>query len=258
VKPRSPTKLSDLLQDVEAVFFDLFDTLVEFDPERLPQLEIHGRTIASTIPVLLEEVNAVRPSVTAEALHEAFHAVSSEMEMEKLESHIEIPARKRFRRILDRLDPSVARKHPRLARQLAVLHMQTVTMAVHPARQVDRVIRTVVASGRTIVLVSNLDHAPAARWVLERYGLARLFEKRVVSESVGVRKPHERIFREALTHAGVTPDRALHIGDDPVADIWGAGRLGIRTVWINRTDSPYPKDEYPPACTVARLADLMR
>jgi hypothetical protein len=43
-----------------------------------------------------------------------------------------------------------------------------------------------------------------------------------------VDKPHERIFATALARAGVTPQEALHVGDDPAADWEGAARAGMQ------------------------------
>jgi HAD superfamily hydrolase (TIGR01509 family) len=43
----------------------------------------------------------------------------------------------------------------------------------------------------------------------------------------GVSKPDAEIFRRALRQADVRPDQALHIGDQPIADIKGAQDVGM-------------------------------
>lgn len=83
--------------------------------------------------------------------------------------------------------------------------------------------------------------------------LAGHFDSVTVSARVGFQKPNEGIFRHALNSLGVTPDRALHIGDSYRADIVGARRLGIEAVLIDRggTDLARVRDKHQdPALTV--------
>jgi putative hydrolase of the HAD superfamily len=48
------------------------------------------------------------------------------------------------------------------------------------------------------------------------------------SDEVGVRKPDAEIFHATLSRAGVPPDEAVHIGDNPDADVAGALAIGMR------------------------------
>ena len=57
--------------------------------------------------------------------------------------------------------------------------------------------------------------------------------------------------------AGLAPDQALHVGDDPLADVEGARRAGIEAVWVNRREEPWPDGLEPPARTVRSLAELV-
>ena len=62
----------------------------------------------------------------------------------------------------------------------------------------------------------------------------------------------------ALEPFDVAPEAALHVGDLAQADVWGAGRLGFRTVWIDRAQKGWPDSlEGRPTLTVTRLADLL-
>jgi putative hydrolase of the HAD superfamily len=56
----------------------------------------------------------------------------------------------------------------------------------------------------------------------------------VVSESVDARKPDPAIFHAAAARIGVAPARILVVGDHPEADIAGAARAGMQTVWLRR------------------------
>lgn len=96
-----------------------------------------------------------------------------------------------------------------------------------------------LAGGFRLGVVSN------AQWLftrpeLEQLGIASFFDPVVISSEVGVRKPGAEIFERAMTAAGAAPAAALHVGDDPHADVGGAAALGIHTCLVGpaaaRTD----------------------
>jgi putative hydrolase of the HAD superfamily len=60
----------------------------------------------------------------------------------------------------------------------------------------------------------------------------------VVSGDLGVVKPHAAPFRRALEELGCRAEDAVHVGDNWLADIQGAKRLGIGAVWMRRWDAP--------------------
>jgi len=49
---------------------------------------------------------------------------------------------------------------------------------------------------------------------------------------VGWRKPHTRIFEEALRKLEATAAETVYVGDSPLEDIKGAKTLGLKTVFI--------------------------
>lgn len=87
-------------------------------------------------------------------------------------------------------------------------------------------------------------------------GLARFFEHAVAARDAGVLKPDPRIFALLLQRAGVAAERALHVGDDVVADVEGARCAGITPVWVNRAGADWPAAASPQPLTVRSLAEL--
>lgn len=87
-------------------------------------------------------------------------------------------------------------------------------------------------------------------------GLARFFEQALAARDAGVLKPDPRIFGLLLERAGLASERALHVGDDAVADVEGALRAGITPVWLNRRGAAWPDALPPPLHTVRSLAEL--
>ena len=69
-----------------------------------------------------------------------------------------------------------------------------------------------------------------------KFGIADFFEHIVISEEVGWRKPHRKIFEFALARLGEDPSDAIFIGDNPEADIMGPSDCGIDSVWVKRKE----------------------
>ena len=90
-----------------------------------------------------------------------------------------------------------------------------------------------------LALISNFDHPPHVRRVLEETGIAVLFQSTVISADVGVKKPDPRIFSPALTQPGLKPADVLYVGDAP-EDVRGAAAAGMVPVKIQRHDDREP------------------
>ena len=89
-------------------------------------------------------------------------------------------------------------------------------------------------AGAVLGLITNADGA--VRDGLAKLGIARYLEVIMTPSRGGAMKPDRRIFEAALVEAGVDAAHAWHVGDDPVGDIQGATKAGLRTVLI-RGDS---------------------
>ncbi|MFQ5838464.1 MAG: HAD family hydrolase [Thermoplasmata archaeon] len=66
------------------------------------------------------------------------------------------------------------------------------------------------------------------------------------SEEVGLAKPHEAIFRRALSKAGCEPHEAVHVGDSPEKDAAGAEGIGMTAVLIDASEEPGRADYVVP------------
>lgn len=87
-------------------------------------------------------------------------------------------------------------------------------------------------------LVSNYPDGRAIRESLVPAGLADCFDTVVVSGDVGRVKPHPLPFTVALERLGATADTAIHVGDNWLADIQGAKRLGMQAVHCLQYQTP--------------------
>ncbi len=62
----------------------------------------------------------------------------------------------------------------------------------------------------------------------------RYFDVITLSYEHGYAKPHPSIFLTTLDMLGTSAKNCLHVGDDPVADIQGAKKVGMKTAFIKR------------------------
>ena len=70
-----------------------------------------------------------------------------------------------------------------------------------------------------------------------------LFDATVFSCSVGLRKPDPRIYELACEQLGVEPAEAIFVGDGANDELAGAQRLGMQAVLIHRAGEDPPWDE---------------
>lgn len=63
-------------------------------------------------------------------------------------------------------------------------------------------------------------------------GINQFFNTVLVSDENGWRKPHKRIFQDALRKLQVKAEEAVFIGDSPLEDIKGAQAAGMKTVFV--------------------------
>lgn len=84
--------------------------------------------------------------------------------------------------------------------------------------------------GYTNIVLSN--NYPELKEVMEQLGIARYFDGFVISGQVGFEKPNPGIFEIALS--GKDPKECCMIGDNPEADIKGAGAFGLKTILVHR------------------------
>ena len=109
-------------------------------------------------------------------------------------------------------------------------------------------------------LLSNYPCGQSIRDALDKTGLTEMFEAIVVSGEVGYAKPHPTPFETLLGQLGRSPSECVHIGDNWLADIQGAKRLGMGAI-LTTQYVPYESFEphegdHPPDVSIEHLDEL--
>ncbi len=238
-----------------AILFDLFDTLVRFDRQRLPEVVVGGRVVRSTAGAVHAVLRTWAPAVTLEALYEALLESWREAERRRAVDHREVAATERFAYLFRCLALDPAACPAPLMQAMIEAHRRGIAAAAElPAPHAA----LLAELGRRyrLAVVSNFDYAPTARGILEAAGVAGLFETVVVSDEVGWRKPAAPIFRETLARLALAPEDALFVGDRADIDVLGAQRLGMPVAWLNPEGVPLPPGVAPPDFEIRELGDL--
>ncbi|HVC43900.1 MAG TPA: HAD family hydrolase [Candidatus Binataceae bacterium] len=240
----------------KALVFDLFDTIVKWEPERLPVMELGGRPTHTTLPWVFPPLAArLGADFDRDRFIQVYGAVVEEIFVEREREGTEITCTERFARTLERLAAGPADERLAFAEELTRVHMdgvRAVTWA--PADRVAAVRR--LAPHYRLGLLSNFDDAQCGRDVLSDTGVADLFETVIISAEVGLRKPNPLIYHQMLERLRLAPHEVLFIGDTPREDVDGPHRVGMHTVWISKGAAGVPEGIPEPHYVIRDLADL--
>lgn len=122
--------------------------------------------------------------------------------------------------------------------------MQAMAKVCKPFAGVVSLLDSLQHHAKLGIITNGFTELQAVR--LEYNGLSEHFELVVVSEEVGVAKPHLDIFNHALELMNNPPaNKVLMIGDNLNSDIIGGINAGMDTCWLNHKNSPEQKGIRP-------------
>jgi putative hydrolase of the HAD superfamily len=216
-------------EPLAAVTFDFWETLVQDPPENLGRAS--ARRVQS-LGVLLAGAGCDHSRASVEDAHERCWTLMTErFWTDAREPSIQDQVRLFF----DCLESGLCERLDAATFAQAVDAYATPALEYPPVPMPGALdaLRVLAARGIRLGIVSNTGRTPGVvlRRILERHDMLRYFDATAIaySDEVGFRKPDTRIFQRALEALGVPPARALHIGDNPDADVLGARGLGMRT-----------------------------
>lgn len=239
----------------KAVLFDLFDTLVLFDRNRLPELHVNSKVVHTTAGQLFPILAPHAPGVDLARFYDALIASWQEAEQIRSSTFREVSAQERFGFLFSHLGLCAGAVPSEVVQALLEAHKRELSKAAEfpPSHRalLDR-----LAPRFKLGIVSNFDYTPTAHGILEREGIARFFRAVVISADVGWRKPEPVIFEVALSRLEVSPQEVLFVGDRADVDVLGANRAGLAAVWLNCDGAPLPDGIPAPEYEIRELGTL--
>jgi putative hydrolase of the HAD superfamily len=192
-----------------AVIFDLWDTLVDFDPVagRAFQDQVAARLgrDPDDFAALWFEGRAQRESGT---LHDYLLEIGAPED---------------------------------LVEELVTLRRDSTRNLLVPRRGALETLVELRAQGRRVGLITVCSEDVPDVW--NETPFADLFDATVFSCSVGLRKPDPRIYRLAFEKLGVEPEETIFVGDGANDELAGAQRVGMQAVLIHRAGEEPAWDE---------------
>lgn len=91
---------------------------------------------------------------------------------------------------------------------------------------------------------------------LDFSGLRPFFDVIVTPDGVGEKKPHPKIFHEALSAAACAPEHALYIGDSYPEDMIGGSAVGMQVIYFNPKGKENPEG-FPEVRDLMELAGMI-
>ena len=239
-----------------AIVLDLFDTLVDWDPNGLPIMTWKGREMHTTLPWLLPKVaEALGEKYDADALMTAWVTVYEEVNTERERDGIEITCFERLERTLQRIGLDNKIQLQQLAEELRRIHMRGVrSVTSAPSNRKDAVRR--LAKRYRLGLLSNFDDSQTGWEIMADTGVKDKFEAIIISADVKLRKPNPKIFAKMLAMLNLEARDVLFVGDTPHHDVGGAKAVGMAAAWISRHALPIPEGVAQPDYIIRDLAEL--
>ncbi|BBP02714.1 HAD family hydrolase [Sulfuriferula plumbiphila] len=176
------------------------------------------------------------------------------------ERHPEFDAIGIFREIITRYSTDFTRGLPakkiaRLPRLLAETHRAASRLRLQLYPGVEDTIRqlhtkyhlAIISDGQTACAVPELNAV----------GLSGYFDPIIISGDFGYRKPDERLFTAALTCMKMEPSEVVFVGNDMYRDVYGAQRLGMKTVFFKSNQGTQEKEGVKPDYIIYNFPELL-
>ena len=241
---------------IQGVIFDLGHTLMGLDGTWSEMFEHGAQDLAR---FLVEH----EPGIDAEAMTRTWLDRRGESFARARETGCEVTAEDSMRWSLDRFgisDPDPVLLFGAIDAFFAYeeAHWFAYTEAIP-------VLRTLSNRGLRLGMISNATHDPLIQRLVDSLGFRPWLDPALSSASTGIRKPDPAAFTPILEAWTLSPSSVVMVGDTLDADILGAQRAGMPSVWIrsrgdarqegneNRTDA---QALAMPDATIERLDEL--
>ena len=228
---------------IKAVFFDLYHTLIHYDP---PREGVLAQGLAR------RGIN-VSPAALRRAIIAGDEYFYRENARKGLSQRTETETREMWARYqaVVLTEAGIAPEPALVAGLLA--DMQRVSFERVLFADVVPAFDDLSGRGLILGLVSNVDKD--IKPLLENLGIGRYLGVVLTSKDAGATKPEPRIFHEAVKRAGVSAADSLYIGDQYEIDVLGARGAGLKALLLDREDY---SQEVPAAEKIKSLGELTR
>ena len=109
-------------------------------------------------------------------------------------------------------------------------------------------------AGYRLGLLSNAGDEANVQRLIDKVGIRTYFDPIRISAALGIRKPDPRPFIQISEYWGLPPGEIVMVGDLLEADILGAQRAGMHTIWLSEVAPP--EEGIQPDYTAKALSEV--
>ncbi len=225
---------------VQAIFFDIGDTLVFDDPPLRERLATTVRLVG--LPVDQARLPAAFRAGEAFSVGQYIEGVAWDDPDSLREAMVRV-----FLAL--NLSPLDEETWPKFLESFAAIPFERY---VHP--HALALLQELKRRGFVVGAIS--DWETTLPDLLQKLGIAPFLDALAVSEIVGVTKPDPLLFQDALRQANAPPETSLHVGDWYELDVCGARSVGMQALlfdWPGRR----PDTDCPRVTTFAALTEYL-
>jgi putative hydrolase of the HAD superfamily len=228
---------------IKAIFFDLYNTLVRYEP---PREELEARAL-----------HDFGVEVTAEALGDPMQNADEFMYREIAVCPLSARSREEkmslYAQYQEMLLGEAGIKHDKKMVLALLGLMQQTRMDMVLYEDVKPSLDILEKRGLVLGLISNIEQD--IKPTLAHLGLSSQLRVVVTSLEAGSNKPGPEIFRYALRQAALQPGEVVYIGDQYQVDVVGARGAGMKAILLDRAGRHEDITDCP---RISSLAELVK
>ncbi len=230
---------------IKAVFFDLYQTLVRYEP---PREEIEAKVLKD-FGIDVSPAVLVRPIVVADEFiynEIARRPLSDRSTEEKMALYAQ------YQGILLR-EAGIEYDQKIIPSLLGAMMKSSMDLVLFD--DVTPLLEDLKGRGLTLGLISNIEQDMTE--TLTKLKLTSWLGIIVTSQDAGAGKPRPEIFREALRRADVQPAEAIYVGDQYQVDIIGASGAGMKGILIDRNNYYGDDTDCPKISSLSEVVEYL-
>lgn len=206
---------------IKGILFDLYGTLIDIETDESMEEIYRGIAHYLTYQGVLVNRGEVR---------DGYYRIMKQYRTESHEEHPEVDVELIWNAFLEQEGMKESSKRRELSRILAQFYRAISRKRLKLYPDVKRVLDSLQQRYRMSVIS---DAQPSyALPEIKAVGLDGYFDPIIISADYGFRKPDLRLFRYSLDSMNLTPGEVIYIGNDMYRDIYGASRLGIKSIFV--------------------------
>ena len=207
---------------IKAVFFDLYHTLVRYEP---PREELQTKALKELGIDVKPEIFR-RPLVIAD---EFIYQEIARTTLSQRSKEEQMALWAQYQRIVLR-EAGIEADDNLVMGLLGKMRQFNMKLVLYD--DVGPAFTELRNRGLILGLISNVDRD--LNTLLKDTGLLALLDITVTSQDAGVNKPNPEIFWKALRRAGVKAAESIYVGDQYQIDVLGANKAGMKGILLDR------------------------